>query len=79
MTREEYNQRFEKLKEQIIKAMFIDKKFLITEVTFTYAGDYFVNGITRQDIIKAVNVINDTEIYKPIYTSYNSFGVLTLT
>jgi DNA repair protein RadC len=67
-----------KLKENIIKALFIDKKSIVTEVTFTYQGEYSVGYINKQDIRNMVFEINQSKKYNPINIFTNSYGVLTL-
>ena len=67
-----------KLKENIIKAFFIDKKSIVTEVTFTYQGKYSVGSINKQDIKNMVFEINQSKKYNPINIFTNSYGVLSL-
>jgi hypothetical protein len=67
------------LKENIIKALFVDKKNPITEVALTYSNSkYSVPNINKQDIRNTVWEINQTKKYKNIIVYTNSYGVLSL-
>lgn len=67
------------LKENIIKALFINNKGIITEVSLmSYKSTYSVGNITKQDIRNAVFQINITKKYDPIVIYNNSYGVLSL-
>ena len=69
----------EKLIENIEKALFIDNKRFLTQVSLMNNGyPYAVGGISKQDIIIAVNTINKKSENKIIHYYYNSYGVLTI-
>ena len=68
----------ELLKENIIKALFTDKKNVVTEVTFKYEGKYSVPNVTKQDIKNMVFEINKSGKYPKITTYQNSHDVLSL-
>lgn len=77
MENQTFKETREKLKENIIKAMFIDKKEIITEVTLTY-GKYSVGNINNQNIKSVVFEINEEKKYNQIKVYTNSYGVLSL-
>jgi hypothetical protein len=69
----------DKLKENIIKALFIDNKGIITEVSLmSDKSPYSVGNITKQDIRNAVFQINSIKKHNPIVIYNNSYGVLSL-
>lgn len=69
----------EKLIKNIEKALFIDNKRFLTQVSLMNNGyPYAVGGISKQDIIIAVNTINGKAKNKRINYYYNSYGVLTI-
>ena len=74
----ENEEKYKKLKENIIKALFIDKEFIVTEVTFKYQGKYSVPNTTKQEIIGVVFEINQSKQYPPINFFTNRNGVLCL-
>ena len=68
-----------KLKENIIKALFLDNKGIITEAALMYdKSPYSVGNITKQDIRYVVSQINSTKKYNRIIIFNNSYGVLSL-
>jgi len=69
----------ETLINNIEQALFKDNKRVLTQVSLMNNGyPYAVGGISKQDIIVAVNIINKKGLFKPINHYYNSFGVLTI-
>jgi hypothetical protein len=69
----------EQLKQNIIKAFFIDKVQYLTEVSLMYSSlPYAVGNINKQDICNTVSFINSSGLFVPIVITVNGYGVLTL-
>ena len=69
----------EQLKQNIIKAFFIDKVQYLTYVSLTYEGyPYSVGNINRLDIKNTISFINSSGLFVPIVIKVNGYGVLTL-
>lgn len=69
----------ETLINNIEQALFKDNKGALTQVSLMNNGyPYAVGGISKQDIIIAVNTINKKGLFKTINYYYSSFGVLTI-